>query len=187
MTGKNAILIKRGERMKVYSPADIAKLLKVKESTLRKYSLLLEDVGYSFQKNSRKQRYYSDNDIIALRKLVTLKDSGMTLDESVKGLILWLKGDEQESKDVALYQSETDSVIKSDNSDISELKDLIYKQNELIGELSERLDKQQVYINERLNKHDDLLMRSLDESLETKKLIAATEEKQSFWSKIFRK
>src|SRR5690625_6727270 len=112
--------------MKVYSPSDIASLLKVKESTLRKYSLLLENEGYSLQRNSQNQRWYSDNDVIALRKLVTLKNNGdMNLKECASAVYLWLKGD-----------SVTQSLTVADNAteryadDITELRELIHKRSE---------------------------------------------------------
>lgn len=71
--------------MKLYSPSDLAGVLNVKVSTVTKYSIMLEKAGCEFQK-----RYYSGDDVIALRKLVTFKDNGMTLIESVEGVVLWL-------------------------------------------------------------------------------------------------
>ncbi|MEM5595039.1 DUF3967 domain-containing protein [Niallia circulans] len=47
----------------------------------------------------------------------------------------------------------------------------------------ERLDQQQKYIEERLNKRDETLIQSLREVQETKKLIAAAEEKREEESK----
>lgn len=171
--------------MKVYNPSDISELLNVKESTLRKYSIMLEKAGYEFQKNSRKQRQYSDNDIITLRKLITHKNNGMTLEESVEGVVLWHKGGETDNAVAHV----TDNAEQRNKSDITELKQLIEKQNEMIGEMSKRLDQQQEYLDKRLNERDQLLMQTLNESMETRKMIAAAEEKekQSIWSKLFKK
>jgi ribosomal protein S9 len=44
--------------------------------------------------------------------------------------------------------------------------------------LIQRLDEQQTYIEERLNKRDELLVESLRETLETKKLLIATAKEQ---------
>jgi hypothetical protein len=44
--------------------------------------------------------------------------------------------------------------------------------------LIQRLDEQQTYIEERLNKRDELLVESLRETLETKKLLIATATEQ---------
>ncbi|HLR71830.1 MAG TPA: hypothetical protein VK085_10435 [Pseudogracilibacillus sp.] len=51
--------------MKVYSPHEVATQLDVRISTLRKYSILLENAGMTFQRNNQKQRWYSENDVIA--------------------------------------------------------------------------------------------------------------------------
>lgn len=163
--------------MKVYSPAEVAKQLSCQVSTLRKYSILLENAGIKFNRNSQNQRWYSDNDIMTLRKFVTLKNNGdMDLKECANAVFLWINGNE-----VTQPLTEIDNATERSNSDITELKNMVHKQNELIGELSTRLDKQQEYINKRLNKHDDLLMQSLNESLETKKQIAAAVEKSKWW------
>lgn len=80
--------------MAIYSPADIAKLLNVKEATVRKYSLLLEEVGYSFKRNANGQRWYEDKDVIALQKLVTFKHNGeMKLKDAAKAVFYWSKGE----------------------------------------------------------------------------------------------
>lgn len=186
--------------MKVYSPGEIADLLKIKDSTLRKYSLLLEDFGYEFQKNSRNQRYYTDEDIITLRKLITMKDNGMTLDESAKGVVMWHKGNEVKQTDIALSQTDTHNVIIRDDSDIQELKTVLHKQiqliqiqNESIEELKkmiQSLDKkvsdQQEYIGKSMKERDQALMQVMNEMLENRKLIAE-EKKKGFWSRLFGK
>ena len=68
--------------MAFHAPEDIATVLNIKPSTLRKYSLLLEQSGYTFQKNAQGHRWYTDTDLMALRKFITLKDSsGMNLED----------------------------------------------------------------------------------------------------------
>lgn len=80
--------------MAIYHPADIAKLLQVKEPTIRKYSLLLEEVGYTFKRNASGQRWYTDTDVVALRKLVALKGNGaMNLKDAAEAVLLWSKGE----------------------------------------------------------------------------------------------
>lgn len=172
--------------MKVYSPSDIASLLSIKAPTLRKYSIMLEERGYTIERNSQNHRYYKDEDVITLRRVIEGSKSGVTLEESINN-VLSLKGDNT-------YTNVINNGDTSNDSDIEELKELIYKQTELIhkqtesiGELSKRLDKQHNYIDDRLNKRDELLMKSMRESLETKKLIAATEEKKSFLARLFGK
>lgn len=78
--------------MTFHAPEDIATVLNIKPSTLRKYSLLLEQSGYLFKKNAQGHRWYTDTDLLALRKFITLKDSsGMTLEDSAEAVFLWSK------------------------------------------------------------------------------------------------
>lgn len=194
--------------MKLYSPSDIAGVLDVKVSTVRKYSIMLEKAGYEFQKNNRGQRYYADDDVITLRKLVTLKDSGMTLDESVKGVVLWHKGNESTGTDITPHQIDIYDTTGQDNNaitsdDVQELKQLLYKQSEMMQGFSEKMDmqqeqiqkqqeqlqQQQDYIDKKIKERDKLLTHSLNELLETRKQIASSEQeerkKKSFWSRLF--
>lgn len=52
----------------IYGSRDIAAVLQLQESTLRKYCLLLEKSGYEFFKNEQGHRAFFDNDIIVLKK-----------------------------------------------------------------------------------------------------------------------
>src|SRR5699024_10801613 len=158
--------------MKVYSASDITALLDIKDSTLRKYCLMLEDKGYEFQKNNRDHRFFRDDDIITLRKFITLKDNGMSLEESAEGVVLWHKGNEEEVYDVTVRQTDTRDVIERYNNDMTEMKDMMRQQNEIINELSAKIDKQQEYIIDRLEHRDNNLMKVLEENLESQRQIA---------------
>jgi biotin operon repressor len=48
----------------VYSSSDVAATLKIQESTLRKYCLILEKIGYEFLKNENGHRAFFDADSI---------------------------------------------------------------------------------------------------------------------------
>lgn len=102
--------------MAFHAPEDVAAVLKIKPSTLRKYSLLLENNRYSFQKNAHGHRWFTDIDIAALRKFITFKDSGgMTLEESASAVYLWSKGESVADQDTTIETTQdvaerTDSV-----------------------------------------------------------------------------
>ncbi|APC65621.1 hypothetical protein AAV35_014065 (plasmid) [Salimicrobium jeotgali] len=117
--------------MKLYSPSDIADILGLQASTLRKYSAALEKHGYTFDKNNRGQRFYTDSDVITLRKFISLKDSGMSLNEALEGTVMWHKGGE----DVSPPVTETRSATERSYSDVSELKEMVHKQQESIEQL----------------------------------------------------
>ncbi|MFD6726048.1 MerR family transcriptional regulator, partial [Streptomyces sp. NPDC060131] len=54
----------------LYSPGEVSDTLKVKDSTLRKYCGILENAGYSFSKNNRGHRQYTDKDVMTFKKLI---------------------------------------------------------------------------------------------------------------------
>lgn len=130
--------------MKVYSPAEAASLLKIKTATLRKYSLLLEMYGYEIERNSKKHRYYRDKDIIALRNVISGSNSGVTLEESVRNVV-YLEDYNDESNVI-------NNGKETKHNDIKELKEMILKQNDLIYNLTKKLDNQQTYINQKLDR-----------------------------------
>lgn len=70
---------------------DVCTLLGIKESTLRKYALILQDAGYQFHTNSKGQRGYFDQDVTVLRRFLEIKKSpDMTLEQSANAVISWL-------------------------------------------------------------------------------------------------
>src|SRR5699024_587347 len=148
--------------------------------------LLLEERGYEFRKNARGQRFYYDEDVISLRKFITLKNNGMTLSESAEGVVLWHKGNEKEETSVAPMNTDIQNVVERYVSDMTEMKDMIHKQNEIIMQLSEKIDKQQEYINNNLAERDQKLMKILEDNIETQKQIASENEKKGFWKRLFK-
>lgn len=162
------------ESRAIMSPGDVSALLQIKESTLRKYSLLLENVGYSFQRNNQNQRWYNDTDIVALKKFISLKNStDMSLKDCAEAVILWSNG-----QSITPPSTVSNSDTERYGDDITELKELILKQNTVIKELVEQVQQQQKYIENRLDQRDELLMQSIRESQETKQLLLATKEEQ---------
>lgn len=187
--------------MASYSPSDISTLLQVKESTLRKYSLLLEECGYKFDRNDQKQRWYSDKDVIAFQKLVAFKQNGdMNLKSCAEAVYLWSRG-----SDVTEVSTDTHNAIERHNSDITPvihqemigMRGLIEEQRELIKSLYEQLERQNASQKER----DRLLLNSIEQlqndfqqqrhehkTIEEKKMLQAPqEEKPSFWNRLFKK
>lgn len=163
--------------MKVYSPRDIADLLDIKPATLRKYSIMLEEKGYKINRNSQNHRYYLDKDIITIRRIITGRKSGITLDELINGIV----GIEQDNT----YTNDISNADKQDNNDIAELKELIHKQTEVIQQFSKRLDEQDKYIENSIKERDKALLNAMNELLESKKQIATAEQKKGFFRKLF--
>lgn len=163
----------------VYGSSDIADTLKIQESTLRKYCLLLEKVGYEFLKNEHGHRAFFDHDVIVLRKMISLKSSAdMTLEEAAKSVLAWKNGN-----DIAVSDTEEKRYITRYNDLLEEFKSFQEQQMNFNKELIQEIRNQQEYIEDRLEQRDRLLMQSMRETLETRKEIAAVSEKKwwYFW------
>lgn len=134
----------------IYSPGDVAKILGVQDSTLRKYSRSLEDLGYTFQKNTQNQRWYNDKDVTVFRKVIALKESdGISLQAALEGAFLWVRGGEIAPAQTAAAVIETEK-----GADVSEmmeeLKGMILAQGKQIEGLSYVITKQNLFINQQL-------------------------------------
>ena len=164
----------------VFGSSDIADVLQIQESTLRKYCLLLEKAGYEFLKNEQGHRAFFDNDVIVLRKMIALKnDADMTLEEAVKSVMAWKKG-----TDITVRDTEEKQYIARYNDLMKEFKSFQEQQMNFNKELIQEVRSQREYIENRLEQRDQLLMQSIRESLEVRKEIAATQKKRwwKFWS-----
>ncbi|WP_256942757.1 hypothetical protein [Bacillus cereus] len=85
---------KTGSSQAVYISKDVATMLKIQESTLRKYCIMLEEHGYHFHKNEHGHRGFLDNDVITLRKLIEIKSHpDMTLKQACNAILLRFKGE----------------------------------------------------------------------------------------------
>ncbi|MCM3256093.1 DUF3967 domain-containing protein [Priestia aryabhattai] len=150
----------------IYTSKDVTDLLKIQNSTIRKYCLLLEELGYQFHKNDKGQRGFFDKDIVVLRKLMETKNTtDMTLKQAAIAVMSWENG-----------TAVTDSVTEKERHNTT-LEDKV-------AELAERLDKQQEfneklvsYIDNKLDERDKKLMSAMREIQDTQKQLALTEEK----------
>ncbi|WP_156291522.1 hypothetical protein [Oceanobacillus salinisoli] len=173
---------------KAYSTSEIATMLDMGVTTVRKYAQHLEKAGYEFFKNKNNARLFVEKDIMSIRYLKELREkTNITVDQATN--IVMEKVGKRETEDIS--EASPPRVVQNDgqhdteNEQLEELKDLLKNQNELINELMEKLDQQQDGINEWLNERDKDLMRTITERLETQKLIAATAEEETTDKKTF--
>ena len=54
---------------KEYSTKDIANMVDIAESTVRKYAQALEKAGYRFRKTENGSRIYTDNDVFVFKEV----------------------------------------------------------------------------------------------------------------------
>ncbi|MES1054026.1 DUF3967 domain-containing protein [Bacillus thuringiensis] len=163
----------------VYISKDVAMMLKIQESTLRKYCIMLEEHGYHFHKNEHGHRGFLDNDVITIRKLMEIKSHpDMTLKQACNAIMTWVK-----EKDI----SEVDTNVITENEKheerYNELKEMIQQQNEMLEQMAKKMDEQQRYIDERLERRDQQLMSAIREMQEEKRVLleTAATNKKPWW------
>lgn len=169
-----------------YWGSEVAKNLGIGSSTLRKYCLALEEAGYLFERGSNNSRIFYHKDVATIERLVTaINKKNVTLEQAINLAITSVT--ENEIATVA-----TDRV--ADTEHIKALSERIERLEQLNLELIQRLDQQSKLLQEtdaqrtiREEQRDVQLMQVLREIQDSKRLIAASEEKKSFWIRLFGK
>jgi DNA-binding transcriptional MerR regulator len=163
--------------MDVFEKIDsVAKIIGVAPSTVKKYYLMFEEEGYRFKRSYEGHILFSGHDVELLKELIILKNqSGMTVKKAVKQIVK----DEVITDTPAIADTPIDVTVMAKQvttvvTEIAELKQMIKEQNELIKQ-------QQRYIDEKLERRDQLLIQSLRESATTKE----ENKRKGFFSKLF--
>ncbi|MED2039270.1 DUF3967 domain-containing protein [Bacillus wiedmannii] len=172
--------------VQTYWGSEVAKNLGIGSSTLRKYCLALEEAGYLFERGSNNSRIFYHKDVATIERLVTaMNKKNVTLEQAINLAITSVT--ENEITTVA-----TDSVV--DTEQIKTLSERIERLEQLNLELIQRLDQQSKLLQEtdaqriiREEKRDIQLMQVLREIQDSKRLIAASEQRKSIWSRLFSK
>lgn len=160
-----------------YWSREMADLLKIGDSTLRKWCRVLEAQGYRFIRDEQERRAFTDHDALALRYFKELThDKGVALNSAAKAVTERFNGGASQS--VAL--GDTAPIERSDGA-MQQLLDHVQRQEEFNKVLLQELADQRRYIEESLNRRDEQLMRHLRESLEARKELAAGEQKRKWW------
>lgn len=171
---------------KAYTPKEISLTLDIGDSTLRKWCIALENQGYQFIRNDQNKRVFVDSNIVVLRHFkelvqnhsMQLNNAAMlVVDRFGKGSFLQGTGIVPEENDRDIDRSREEVISKLINY-IEQQEERFEKQEQFNKTLLEKLDQQQKYIEERLDKRDETLILSLREVQDTKKLIAAAEERK---------
>ncbi|MDA2186083.1 DUF3967 domain-containing protein [Bacillus cereus] len=169
-----------------YWGSEVAKNLGVGSSTLRKYCLALEEAGYPFERGNNNSRIFYHKDVATIERLVTaMNKKNVTLEQAIN--LVMISVEENKVATVA-----TDKV--ADVEQIKVLTERIERLEHLNLELIQRLDQQNKLLQEtdakrviREEQRDIQLMQVLREIQENKQLIAASEQKKTFWNRLFNK
>jgi len=164
---------------KIYNAGDVAKLLEVKDSTVRKYAQTLEKAGYQFYKNEHGYRGYYDKDVIAMRDLIKFSSHpDMTLESAAKAVVSTNKGDTIQTADTTTEV--TQEMSKSYDILLKEFQNFKDQQMQFNQLLITKIEQRDTYISERLEKRDQTLLESI-RLLQEQKQLAATQEKKTWW------
>ncbi|KMY61956.1 hypothetical protein AA904_06555 [Geobacillus stearothermophilus] len=167
--------------MKEYSTKDIANIVGIATPTVRKYAQALEKAGYTFIKNDQGFRIFTDKDIQIFERIKEMSnDTGMPVDRIASMLVSEQKNDASdpiriESEVATPLENELKIIDKSDIDRIDRQYEALLKE---IEELKQIVIAQQKYIDERLNKRDELLLQSIRALQEQKSAMIEGTQKQ---------
>lgn len=161
-----------------FTAKEVSAILDIGDSTLRKWCIAIEEQEYFFTRTDGNRRLFFKRDVDLLKRYrryvqvqnISMQNAAKLVVEGLSDIV----GDENE------HENNENNVLstRSNNEVIERLMNHIEQQEQFNKALLDRLDEQQKYIEERLNKRDETLIQSLREVQETKKLIAAAEEKR---------
>ncbi|QEL82845.1 DUF3967 domain-containing protein (plasmid) [Bacillus sp. JAS24-2] len=158
-----------------YWGSEVAKNLGIASSTLRKYCLALEEAGYPFDRGNNNSRIFYYKDVATIERLITAMNKKNVTPEQAINLAI-ASVEEDEIATVAI-----DSVADTEHIKV-------------LSERIERLDQQSKLLQEtdaqriiREEQRDIQLMQVLREIQDSKRLVAVSKQKKSFWSRLFGK
>jgi DNA-binding transcriptional MerR regulator len=179
---------------KIIATSEIANILDIKTSTVRKYVLILEAKGYIFLKNEKGHRLYTDTDVTYMREYKQIIDKGITLDEAAKLIAQrFIKEDSERSTTThsAVDEKKNSNDMSPLGGKIDEILELLAQQERFNRELLKRIEDQQKYIDESLNVRDQRLLHSMKETIEERQMISMVENKvekpKGIFAKLFGK
>lgn len=174
----------------IYKPSEIMKRFNLKESVYKKYIAALEKEGYLFEKNQQGHRFFSERDIKTFERFLELiRYDGMTIETVAKEI-----GKLNSHNDMPQGEKEGYNVITLVENTVkaaleNQGRQLVEKFNSQYKETQEQLTR----IETRAQERDKILMESIRESQEVKKILlevkqeiaAAKEVKKSWWKRFF--
>lgn len=184
-------------RERTYSGREVAGLLGIGASTLRKWSMLLEQHGYWFLRDSQNRREYRQVDIACLQRFYSLtKDQLLPQDEAAQ-MVAMQNMPEPARKETAVAVALSPVPRPNVNNDaLEELDEKLHalachvqQQDAAYLALLARVEKQEWYITNNLKERDRRLTKAMNDIMDAKIELAKireAERKTSFWHKLFR-
>lgn len=135
------------ESEKAYWARDVAQVLGISESTLRKYCLILEKAGYNFLRGDNGRRAFLDRDVMALKKFQELSDKkGTTLDDAAVTVVAMI----DKESDGSITLADTNKSLSLENR-IQPLLQPLLEQNEMLRRELNEIKSQIAATNQKLD------------------------------------
>ena len=169
------------------SSKEVIEQIEIADSTLRKWCLALEEQNYNFVRTAQNKRMFSERDLFVLSQFkVLVQTKNLSISNAAEIIAVKYSGDillpneTEEEQAVALVENNPFFIetLKELKTEMEQLKDM----NRL---LLAKLDEQQKYIDERLDKRDQMLLDTMKASQETKQLLLEAKEAQKKKKSIF--
>ncbi|MGN7470819.1 hypothetical protein [Brevibacillus sp. SAFN-007a] len=187
-------------RERTYSGREVAEMLGIGASTLRKWSMLLEQHGYWFLRDSQNRREYRQMDVSCLRRFYELtKDQLIPQEEAAQMIVSQndtTAGAAHKETAAALalvaHPVVTEDALEAWDAIDEKLHALalhVKRQDENQQALLARLEKQEAYIRSSLKERDRRLTKAMNDIMDAKLQLAKlkdAERKTSIWHKLFR-
>lgn len=177
---------KNEETQKAYWAKDIADLLDISTSNLRRWSIDLEKAGYHFYRDEHHRRAYLEKDIMPLKKLKELLSKNMSKNDAVNAVVAMFPPDKNDVNTIPVIKDKV-SFSKRELQEIIhyEVKKAVEEEREAMFQAFERK------MNDTIEMRDRQVTLSMQHMLEEQqKEIAATTEntkRKRWWEKLFTK
>ena len=174
------------ETQRAYWAKDIADLLEISTSNLRRWSIDLENAGYRFYRDEHNRRAYFEKDIMPLKKLQEFLANNMSKNDAIKAVISMFPQDENGVLTIPV-NDDTMRVSKRELHKIVQkaVKDAVEEEREMMFKAFD------AKMNDTIERRDRLLTQHLRKTIEEKTLeVAATQDQNTqqkkwwhFWKK----
>jgi hypothetical protein len=162
---------------KAYWNHEIAKVLGIGESTLRKWCIELEKNGYEFVKGAKDSRAFLEHDLQALTYFKQLTKNEKIAQEKAAQSVVERYSRRVENERTLPVQYEKPQPFERFEETINQLLEHSKRQEEFNKALLQKLEQQESYIKDSLEKRDKVLLESIRS---TQEQVAASQEQSGF-------
>ncbi|MED1951089.1 hypothetical protein [Brevibacillus centrosporus] len=187
-------------RERTYSGREVAEMLGIGASTLRKWSMLLEQHGYWFLRDSQNRREYRQLDVAVLQRFYRLTKDLLFPQEQAALMVVnhVTDGPMLAQQETAVTLAPALSVpasvpapLQTNNWEekLHALAAHVQQQDAAHHALVERVEKQEAYIRSSLKERDRRLLKAMNDIMDAKVQLAKMKDEQrktSIWHKLFR-